>query len=293
MLFQTEFLLGLLLVSLFLSYANLKWELPLLKVINRWGRWILGSCVLAAFATELQWTDRPFWLIALVAFLVWFLLETMYNWLIISALSRSPIPLFPRFQLNQDGDEWPATKQFVLLRDWLKSQGFNKLESIKAVLDETIAIRSSIYQNEENSVRCQILFFPTRASKILVAFILSTQTEDGEMVVTDNVFLPYGGYYPENWFIRRKPLLRSLPQLIKFHKKRLEKWQVKVKQWGTDASLEELNSQQLLLEQTNFQSGFLLPREYQEEHGRITMDGRYRLWKEIWLLNYLGTAMHY
>ena len=293
MLLQTQVLLGFLLGSLFLGYANIRWELPLLSVFNRWSRWLISSFLLAAFATEFAWTDRPFWLVALVGFLGWFLLETIYNWLIISALSKSPIPLFPRFQENFGSDKWPATKTFILLRDWLRSQGFKKLESVKAMLDDSISVSSSIYQNEDGSVRCQVLFFPTRASKILVAFILSTKTAEGEMVVTDNVFLPYGGYYPENWFIRRKPLIRSLPNLLKFHRKRLAKWNVNIAAWDSEAPLSDLNNQQNLLEQTNLKSGFLQPREYQEEHGRITIDGRYRLWKEIWMLNYLGRAMHY
>ena len=293
MLLQTQVLVGLLLFSLFLSYGNLRWELPLLSVANRWMRWIICSLLIASFATQLGWTGKPLWLVALVVFLSWFLLETIYNWLIISALSKSPIPLFPRFQINQSEDEWPATKTFIMLRDWLKSQGFKKLESVKALLDESIAINSSIYQNDDDSVRCQVLFFPARATKVLVAFILSTRTKEGELVVTDNVFLPYGGYYPESWFIRRKPLLRSLPRLLKFHMNRLQRWNVNVEPWGTEATLEELNSQQQLLEKTNLQCGFLLPMEYQEEHGRITMDGRYRLWKEVWLLNYFGKAMHY
>ena len=270
----------------------MSWELPILNVFNRWSRWILSSLLLASFTTEFQWAKKPFWLLSLVFFLSWFLLETIYNWLIINALSRSLIPLFPRFQLNPNHDEWPSTKAFTSLQDWLKNQGFKKLESVKAVLGNAMAIRSSIYQNEEGSLRCQILFFPSRTSKTLVAFILSTRTKEGKIMVTDNVSLPYGGYYPKHWFIRRKPLISSLPKLLKYHRKYLREKKLNFEPWNIKASLEDLNSQQLLLEETNLQCGFLLPREFQSEYGRITVDGRYRLWKEIWLLSYFGKTIH-
>lgn len=287
----TLILLGLFLVSLLISYGNWQWNVPVIAILNRWYRWVALSFLVASLAMDFSWTGRPFWLVALTVFLVWFLLETIYYYLIILALSRSPMPLFPRFQRNTGGDEWPATKQFILLRDWLRSQGFKKLQSVKAPLDDSVAIRSSIYQDETGTVRCQVLFFPMRSVRANAAFILSTQTQEGELVITDNVCLPFGGYYPDTWFLERKPLCRSLCRLLKYHKRRLQRDAVNILPWDNDEPLEELNRQQRQLEQINVSQGFLNTPDLHEERGRITGEGRYRLWKEIWLLNYFGSTV--
>ncbi len=288
---------GLLLVSLLISFGNLSWRVPMIGIFNRWLRWVLFAVGLAVFSHEFGWSQRPFWMIALVAFIAWFLLETMYNWLVIAAISKSPIPLFPKFGPNRDGDEWPAQRKFIAMRDWLRSQGFKKLQAIKAEFDYSLSIRSTIYQEGNGEIRCQILFFPQRAGAVNVAYILSTHTSDGRRIVTDNVFLPFGGYYPDNWDIRRKPLIRCLPQLIRFHRRRLHELGlagVKVQSWDADEEpVNELNREQRHLESLNRKLGFLMPTDLQDEYGHLTKEGRYRLWKEVWLLNYLGMTMAY
>lgn len=288
-----QLVLGLTIASLGISYLNSRWQNPLLAIGNRWLRWVLFACIVAAAAAEFGWTQRPFWVVASVAFLGWFLLETVYNWIVISALSRSPIPLFPRFRRNEDGDEWPASKQFILLRDWLRGRGFKKLVSLKAEIDSDFAIRSSVYQDEDGLVRLQILFFPQRSASFQASYVLVTKTQEGERVITDNLRLPFGGYYPESWFIRRKPLCRSLDQLLRYHRRRILREGVNVLPWEDDEPMDDVNRQQSRLEMENLQAGYLLPREYQEEHGRLSFEGRYRLWKEIWLLSYLGCTVHY
>lgn len=289
--YSLQILVALLLLSLLVSYGNLRLNLPLVAILNRWARWILLALLVAAMAHQFSWTYKPFWVVALSVFLGWFLLETIYNWVLISALSRSPIPLFPRFRNNTGGDEWPAQRKFIELRDWLRSQGFKKLQSIKAELDEALPIRASIYQEENGQTRCQIIFFPVRGTGFNAAYILSSQTREGERVITENVFLPFGGYYPDNWFVERRPLIRSLEKLLKLHRRRLVQGEVNVEAWDDHEPLEEINRQQSKLEDINRQYGFLLPSEYQEEHGRISWEGRYRLWKEIWLLNYFGITV--
>jgi hypothetical protein len=57
-----------------------------------------------------------------------------------------------------------------------------------------------------------------------------------------------------------------------------------------DDALEELNDHQGILERLNTEIGFLVPRPLQEEDGKISQEGRYRLWKEMWFLAYLGKS---
>jgi hypothetical protein len=61
----------------------------------------------------------------------------------------------------------------------------------------------------------------------------------------------------------------------------------------TDDPIHDLNQQQQILERTNTDSGILFPRSLHEEHGILTWEGRYRVWKEAWLLSYFGWPRRY
>jgi len=287
----TQITFGLLIVSILVGYGNSHWGIPLIAVVNRWLRWVVFSLLIALLVTRMEWAARPFWSITAIAFLGWFLLESMYTWIVISALSRSPIPLFPKFRPNDKGDEWPAQKKFIAIRDWLRSNGFKKLESVKAEIEDPISIRSTIYQDVDNTIRLQVLFFPQRAGYVRAAYILSSRTTTDEYVLTDNVHLPFGGFYPENWFIVRKPLMRSLEHLMRLHRRRLKG--KALQHWSDEDPVSDINRQQAKLEQANLQLGFLIPHNQQEGFGRLTKEGRYRIWKEVWLLNYFGMTVQY
>ena len=47
------------------------------------------------------------------------------------------------------------------------------------------------------------------------------------------------------------------------------------------------------MERINTELGYLLPHADREEYGKITPEGRFRIWKEAWLLDYLGIASRY
>ena len=57
--------------------------------------------------------------------------------------------------------------------------------------------------------------------------------------------------------------------------------------------LADLNSTQQELDRVNTEMGFLHHPPQRDDLGKITHEGRYRVWKEIWMLNYLGRAMRY
>ena len=57
--------------------------------------------------------------------------------------------------------------------------------------------------------------------------------------------------------------------------------------------LADLNEAQRELDLVNTELGFLNPKGAREERGKITFEGRYRVWKEIWMLNYLGRSARY
>ena len=285
-------LLTAIILSLGLLQLNQRQGSPALAILNRWLRWFIFAFGAAAVAEDSGWTDRSYPVLVAAFFLVWFLLETLYNWLAIHALSVSPMPLFPRFAANQTGEEWPTLPRFLKLRDWLRSNGFKQVQALKAEVGPSLYVRVSIYQDTDAGIRLQITFLPQGNGAMAACYSLSTNTASGCRYVTDNLHLPFGGFYPENWLLQRNPWRRSLAGLVKTHRERLARGGEQIVPWTTDP-LTDLNGQQRELEKINTELGFLFPLAEREEHGKISHEGRYRVWKEYWLLSYLGKSVRY
>jgi hypothetical protein len=284
------FLAGLAALTIILSWVGTRREVPVLILANRWLRWLLFAGIFAYLMRAYQLSLRPDWVHFITGFMLWFLLETVYNWIAINALSRSDIPLFPKFKVNKDGDEWPTDAHFDKLKNWLERKNFRRRAVLKSELFEGMFLRTSIYESPDRSTRLQILFVPRRKDKSSAYYTLLTNGREDSRLITDNHSLPYGGYYPESWNFVRKPLVGSLEKLFQIHAKRLKEAKFEPVPFDGEP-LEELNHQQQMLEHLNTKHGFLNPLQYREEDGRLTYDGRYRLWKEMWLLAYLGRSV--
>lgn len=278
------------LLTVLLPLFGGRFGIPALMLLSRWLRWFLFAGLFAYFLKVFELSFRPDWVHFVSGFALWFVLETGYNWIAIKALSRSELPLFPRFYVNDDGDEWPADGKFIALKDWLRAQKWRRLSPLKAELFEGTYLRASIYESPDGLTRIQILFLPKRKGGATACYTVSSQTEDGERLVTDNHFLPYGGYYPANWSICRRPLIGSPYRLLTLHNRRIIRRGIVPVPLEDDA-LEEINEQQRVLERHNTETGFLVPRARREEEGKLTADGCYRLWKEMWFLAYLGKSV--
>jgi hypothetical protein len=280
------------LFALLLSLLNRTMASPSVAIVNRWLRWISFSLAIAWLTEYLGWSGRPFWVLAITAFLLWLLVETLYLWFAISALSQSPVPLFPKFSVNTSGEEWPAIKRAIHVRDWLRRSKFTQLQALLADIGSGIHLRISVYQDPDAKLRVQVIFIPVNPAAVTLCFQVSSETESGMRYTTDNLVLPFGGFYPENWSVERRPWTRDLSRLIRKHLQRLaEDGQTQVA-WSTDP-LEDLNNQQRDLDRLNTELGFLFPQAMREEYGKMTFEGRYRVWKEVWQLNYLGLPQRY
>jgi hypothetical protein len=277
---------------LLLFYVNLRVASPLLAIPIRWMRWVLFALFVAETNDRFDLVDRPFWVVAATAFLGWFLVESGFNWLRVSAISLSPLPLFPKFIANTSGDEWPTHRRLLKVRDWLRAQGFTAVQALKAEVGGGIWLRVSVYQNNDRTLRLQVAFLPQDTGAITVCYSLATETQSGRRYITDNFFLPFGGFYPENWLVDRSPWRRSLPDMVASHARRITAARETPVAWDGDP-LNDLNRQQLLMDQLNTELGFLLPLGEREEHGKITPEGRFRVWREAWLLDYFGRAARY
>lgn len=286
------FIVGAIVVSLILLQVNQRLASPLLSIADRWIRWFVFSFGCAQLCDEFKLIDRPFWILALVFFLVWFLVETLYNWLIITAESLSPMPLFPRYAVNTSGEEWPVQPRLLKVREWLRAQGFRQTQALKAEIGPSIYLRLSVYQDAPATVRVQATFLPQANGAIAACYSVTSLSADGVRYVTDNLYIPFAGFFPENWFVERRPWTRSLPALLRRHRARLEAAQVQVVPFTSDP-LADLNTAQHELDQLNTELGFLHPHSDREDLGKFTQEGRYRVWKEIWMLNYLGRPARY
>ncbi len=286
------YLLPLFIFSGALSYVNIRWPQPVLALFNRWLRWALfaiGSGLALAEFTEI---GKPAWLLAICAAVCWFIGETLYNWYFIGMVSRSDVPLFPRYETNPKPEEWPNQRRFLRLREELRRLGFTHRESLRVVMGEGLFMRSSVFETEDALVWVQVHLIPQRLGNFLLCYILHSRTDADQRVCTDNVSVPAGCFFPEHWHVTRRPLRRSLRALLRQHRKRLDQAPGSAIPYGSgDSPADELNLQQRELERLNFETGFLLPLHDHEEYGRLSQDGRYRLWKELWLIHYLGFSL--
>ncbi len=273
-----------------IPYVSKRYNLPALNLIYRWFRWIFCAALIANILDVFLLSTRPFFVHFVTGMGVYFIIETGYNWFAIKTLSSSDIPLFPRYFVNKDGDGWPASAQTFKTKEWIRQEGFVHVESYKAELYTGIYLRTSIYQNPETKTRLQILFIPKGRGESDPSFFLTNVNKEGFSIITDNYNMPYGGFYPNTWKHVRKPLKGSLAKLKQLHDLRLKDNTNEIVPLGDDP-LKDLLGQQRALEELNIKKGFLFPRIEQNDKGKITQEGRYRLWKEMLHLAYLGKPL--
>jgi hypothetical protein len=287
-------LVFLLLGATALSMGFVKVVSPIIHLANRWMRWILTALVMATLFVDpnipIRENPQSFLTTFLLVFLVWLLLETVFNWVKISLFSKSTIPLFPRYAINHDGDEWPVDPTAIDTKDWLSKNGYTKSQSLKCELSEDFALRTSFYRDEEDHTRIQILFLPVPSSARSTFFSICTKMDDGSRYITDNVSMPFAIFTPENWHMQRKPLILSLQRLLQIHQARIAEAPAQPAGFEVEP-YDDLEEQRRRLEKVNLDHGFLHPQEYHEEYGRLTSEGRYRMWKEMWLMSYLGRSL--
>jgi hypothetical protein len=290
---DTQYLiLGAIILSLVLVQLNQRLASPLLAIADRWLRWVVFAFGAAQLCRDFELVDRPYWVLVAAFFLLWFLGETLYNWLAISALSVSPLPLFPRYAINSSGEEWPVQPRLLKIREWLRAQGFRQAQALKAEVGGGVYLRVSVYQDAAALLRVQVTFLPQPNGAIGLCYTLTSLAADGARYVTDNLTIPFAGFYPENWFVERRPWCRSLPRLLVRHRARLAAAGATPVPFTVEP-LPDLNSAQSELDRLNTELGFLHPHPEREDFGKITHEGRYRVWKEIWMLNYLGRSARY
>lgn len=264
---------------------------PNLSIFARWIWWALLGLTGASLASAFDYQGHPTWAVGFATLLGWFLIENVYTWLVVSTISRSDLPLFPRFMANPAGSEWPSVEPYLSLRAWLRKNDFTLTQSLIAKHQEEVSIRLIVFDRKDNHVRVSLLFFPHREGPGAYAATFQSHFENDTRLITDNFFLPYGGFYPENWSVERRPRLRSLEKLYTRHLARCDAMATPMLENKLEP-LEDLNKANRLIEQLNRELGFLNFPDEEDDH-RISSAGRSRIWREIWTLAYFGIARKY
>ena len=132
-------------ITISLPILGGRFSIPICLILGRWLRWLLFGALFAYLIKTFGLSLRPDWVHFATGIAFWFIIETGYNWIAIKALSFSDLPLFPEFYENKDGDEWPAGKRFIDIKEWLRGQNYIRLKALKSQLFADTYLRASIY----------------------------------------------------------------------------------------------------------------------------------------------------
>lgn len=286
--------LNLLLAALFLLLViwNGRYGSLLVSVLSRWLRLAVLTIATTSLCVVFEWLDRPLPILLAASAICWILIDSLRNWIVTGVLSRSQMPLFPRFRRSEEGDAWPVSASLLKLKAWIRKAGFRFEAAVHADLTDDVRIHGSLFSDPSRTTRLQVLFLPQRNGSFIASLAFQSVHADGTCLLTDNSFVPFGGFFPENYDVRREPLLRSPDRLLKLHADRIEKLGGALRIFETDA-VSDLNDLQSQMEQVNVDLGFMTPRPSRSEDGLLTHEGRYRLWREMGLLEYFGVASRY
>jgi len=261
---------------------------PVNKLIVRWVRLMfIGIFIALAFKLTF-FSSIPLWRLFVMGLLAWLLLDSGYLWLYILTWDRSELPLFPSVRQVEKVD-WPANKRFFLIRDWIRENNYQEIGSFKFFFEDEALQQMIVYESPDAMVRLQVVIVTDVTGVILDQIVFTSDTDQG-LVITDNVFMPFGGVYPENWKVKRFPAIRKIQTIAKYHQDTLSKdGEACCLRFETDA-LTWLIDQQNTLEKENIEAGILNMRQDREEYGKMTGEGRYRIWKELLLLSYFSIS---
>ncbi|MDR3144347.1 MAG: hypothetical protein LBT64_02495 [Puniceicoccales bacterium] len=260
---------------------------PKASFISVWGLRISCALLFSFFVNAISHSRKPMLLLATTAILAIFLLESIRLWNLTNIFTKIDIPVFPRFKQCMENFIWPIGKFFDSTRQLILSHGFTEKALLKIGDGETFVMYSPVFYSRDRRSRLQIIFDMLRGGCPLLNCMLTSFTEDGKTIVTNNLQTIFASFYPELWDVRRCPMA-SLDDLLRIHAHRIEgKAMVKI---DDSNSWEAINNEQHQIELANCESGLC---EKLEDHNYITLtfSGRYRLWCDMLHYSYFGRPL--
>ena len=260
---------------------------PIFNLIFQWVRWICFSICFSFILVNFGISSRPFEVHFFIGLCVWYVIETAFYRLSIHIFDSSNIKIFPRYELDNCDKLWPINPHTIVVKEWIAQNKFKLINNIKSNLIKGICIRQAVYLNNEKTVKLIVYFLPSRNGKIKLNYSFTSKFKSGDLFITDNQNIPFGGFYPDHWKCERKPLITNINSLFLEHTKNVIN-EGDSEKYEKEETLFEINEIQKNLEDLNIKKGFI---HYSNNLIKLTPFGIYRLWKEMWLLAYLGKTI--
>ena len=284
-----ELTLVLLAVYLIMLIFSKQFPMRIFSLISHWARWLSFACAFSLMLTFFEWSNRPDWVHFVSGLALWFVLETLFYKISIHMLNISDMELFPKYKHDTNENLWPITKEVLQIKEFLSAEGFKSEEILKAQIVSNITIRQAVFLDDSQKIRLNVLFIPHANHETKIFYSLFSMHTSGETLITDNQNMPFGGYYPENWTVNRFPVCHSLKQLLKKHRELVGEKKEALVALNEDMRT-NTNRLQWELEKRNREMGFLkIPDS--EDKRRISPEGCFRIWTEMWLLAYFGKTL--
>ena len=261
---------------------------PVNKALVRWVRLLLIAGFIGILAKVAFLPEMAFWRLALIAGLAWVALESLYLWIYIVAWDKSDLPLFPRIK-PVDKVDWPANRRFFLIRDWIREHDYSEIGCFRYFYADEVLQSVVLFESPDRKIRLQVIIVADPSGVILDQVVFSSMLDDGRRAITDNIFMPFGGVYPEDWKVRRYPWARDIGRLGAFHERSISEEEGNALELDEDP-LEWIQESQFSLERENVRHGILNMASDRDDHGKMTGEGRYRIWKELLVLNYFARS---
>ncbi|MGE9291760.1 MAG: hypothetical protein ACQKBT_12250, partial [Puniceicoccales bacterium] len=112
--------MGLAAVLFVVSYRIRRAPTFPLVLLARWLRWTLFGMGMAYLLREWGISGRPYWSLAPTFLLLWILVESIYAWLAVRALSLSNLPVFPTYRVSAREVNWPVEASYLKVKNEIR-----------------------------------------------------------------------------------------------------------------------------------------------------------------------------
>ncbi len=279
-------LVALLAARFALSAVNdSRFQSPFLWTIDRWLKLALFSLATAC-VLKFSLGFENFAASAAVGALVYFGLESLLFWLNISIVSDDDSPLFAPY--SETDSAWRPEKKFLDMKRSIESRGFSKSGSFKSGIGrEECKFFLTTFDSSDKKIRLSVKFVPFGKAWLNV-FIAESFAGDGTVFRTEANFIPFGLAFPKNYDAARFPLETNPVRLLKKHESRVEKSGKKIAGLPENP-LEWINGELNNIERENVARGFINDRYKASEFGKLTPEGKNRLWWDAVITAYFPT----
>ena len=226
--------------------------------------------------------EHPLLLRIAIAFLVYFLLQTLMYWVLVSNdivnVLRPTLPL----KFKKSVVSWSPKKKHIEIKSALEALGFKQSGVFETIdfLDIEGYVGNVIYlftfDHEGISTRLFVSFVPVGEALYMVSSAETLMSDDTSIITESDSFLT-GLESPSYCDVERLAFDASPLKILKRHFIRLKKANQTVKALEKDI-LESVNYREKEIIATNIMNGFINPISEWEENGMLTSYGKYRVW---------------